>query len=796
MSDVFISYRRDDSAGETRSIRDRLAAVFSRQQVFMDVDAIPVGVDFREYLATSIRKCRVVLVVIGPHWLSAANAQGKRRLDDPGDYVRIEIELALKREAKKDVCLIPVLLNGAAMPPAEKLPQSLRPLAYRNAIDVRHGSFERDVAELVANVQRYVQPAPSEAPGGVAKRTKGLVWAIGGVAAALATVLIATILILNASDGVDPQRAAELLKLRIEDGDLARARDKEKELLDLHPELADAEAFQAVQRMLETAEAEDVRLRKIGPLLERLNKTPPEKIATSDLDELAKLAQTPAEKAQLAGLQDKQKSALNAMREALNLEGRENLKHIESAVEKVRTATTGSRAEVMDSLSMAIEGLSRMEGDARMDAGTAKSAGELLKTARELQSSEKTRVGQTGHEKSITASVGDPQAYWKALMAFAYDYPASEAAADFRRLGPEVAWWETMQKWSEVLARGEFADFRGLKPSEAKSRREKLQDAEKEFGPCPWEEYEGLSKFLLGVSSRVSFTGQPKDQELKAPLGGDWRLHGLWMVEMGGKCFYGSDPPRPGEGPSLRLMVLRKPRAKAEAITIKGKHTYHELAPQCKLAARISSALPADKSEELAQGKWEETFCDLLAAVRAEPKLEPIYAVEIYKEMLRVALPGSAAMEEVYADDREAIERHRVDLSVNWLDPDDPNAPQARLAARQALRDLGNNPAEQRRKTLDLAAQMSKCQLPRFEWVGWLARDDAGAWQAAGKKLPAEGALYVLIADEARSTPERAAARLLPIGRLVRGKAQWDGSVDPRQFVEGRPVYVRSVAGE
>ena len=161
---VFISYRRGDSAGHTGRIHDRLEREFGRDLLFMDVDAIPLGLDFAKVLQEQVAKCDILLAVIGPEWLNAKDKRGDRRLDNPQDFVRVEIATALAR----DVPVVPVLLEGTRMPRLEDLPEDLKQLPSRNALDVRHASFHNDVGKLVAQLKgsakRPVDKVPSSAP--------------------------------------------------------------------------------------------------------------------------------------------------------------------------------------------------------------------------------------------------------------------------------------------------------------------------------------------------------------------------------------------------------------------------------------------------------------------------------------------------------------------------------------------------------------------------------------------------------------------------------------------------------
>ena len=119
---VFISYRRDDSAGHAGRIHDRLEREFGRDLLFMDVDAIPLGADFKQVLAQEVAKCDALLVVIGPSWIDARDEAGGFRLFNTNDFVHIEIFSALARR----IPVIPLLIEGTAMPAPDELPQPLR----------------------------------------------------------------------------------------------------------------------------------------------------------------------------------------------------------------------------------------------------------------------------------------------------------------------------------------------------------------------------------------------------------------------------------------------------------------------------------------------------------------------------------------------------------------------------------------------------------------------------------------------------------------------------------------------
>src|SRR6516162_4306216 len=152
---IFINYRRDDSISTAGRLHDRLAQTFGRNNLFMDVDHIPAGVDFVEYLHGQVAACRVFLAVIGPNWLDAKDDSGRRRFDNPDDFVTIEIAAALARNIR----VIPVLVDGARTPKADKLPDSVKPLVRRNAVEVRNAHFGRDAEALANKVREALQGA-------------------------------------------------------------------------------------------------------------------------------------------------------------------------------------------------------------------------------------------------------------------------------------------------------------------------------------------------------------------------------------------------------------------------------------------------------------------------------------------------------------------------------------------------------------------------------------------------------------------------------------------------------------
>ncbi|MGI9414245.1 MAG: toll/interleukin-1 receptor domain-containing protein, partial [Hyphomicrobiales bacterium] len=155
---VFISYRRDDAPGSAGRLYDQLAETLPGDNIFMDVDAIVPGVDFVQALDDALAGCDVLLAIIGANWLDARDSDGARRLDSPDDFVRIEIATALSH----DVRVVPVLVDGATMPAAADLPDTLQPLARRHAVEISHMRFAMDTDRLARALVQSTRGAEAE----------------------------------------------------------------------------------------------------------------------------------------------------------------------------------------------------------------------------------------------------------------------------------------------------------------------------------------------------------------------------------------------------------------------------------------------------------------------------------------------------------------------------------------------------------------------------------------------------------------------------------------------------------
>ncbi|MGE3230473.1 MAG: toll/interleukin-1 receptor domain-containing protein [Hyphomicrobium sp.] len=167
---IFISYRRDDSRHAAGRLYQHLVQRFPRDALFMDIDSIEPGLDFANVLQKTVADCDAIIAVIGPGWTYARDEAGARRLDNPDDFVRLEIEAALRR----DVRVVPVLVDGASLPRAEELPETMRSLVRRNAVRLTHEKFGTDADVLAEALAKFIVPAPAPAKSG---------WFMGGARA-------------------------------------------------------------------------------------------------------------------------------------------------------------------------------------------------------------------------------------------------------------------------------------------------------------------------------------------------------------------------------------------------------------------------------------------------------------------------------------------------------------------------------------------------------------------------------------------------------------------------------------
>jgi hypothetical protein len=183
---IFVSYRRrGEGAGYAGRLADRLVREFGDEQCFRDVDDIETGTDFVDAISKAVGSCQALVVVVAPDWLNTTDANGRRRLDDPRDFVRIEIAAALERDTR----VVPVLVGGAVMPAPEQLPPALEGFARRQAHELSDSRWEYDVDQLVTAIERIgVKRATKQR-----RQTPAMVWRVAAATGAAGIAIWAAV---------------------------------------------------------------------------------------------------------------------------------------------------------------------------------------------------------------------------------------------------------------------------------------------------------------------------------------------------------------------------------------------------------------------------------------------------------------------------------------------------------------------------------------------------------------------------------------------------------------------------
>ena len=185
---IFISYRREDAAAAAGRVYDRLSRLLPRKNLFFDVSTIGGGEDFVQRIEMEIGESDAVIVFIGDKWLETAGRNGKPRLWELGDFVRAELRAALARP----MLVLPVLIGGAHMPKPDQLPEDVKALASKNALPLRHESFDDDTENIVAAV--LGRSAKERAWDDRSAFKTKIVYGLGGALLAAALMLAAALL--------------------------------------------------------------------------------------------------------------------------------------------------------------------------------------------------------------------------------------------------------------------------------------------------------------------------------------------------------------------------------------------------------------------------------------------------------------------------------------------------------------------------------------------------------------------------------------------------------------------------
>ena len=190
---IFVSYRRQDASGEAGRLVDHLQEIYGDDSVFLDVETIEAGLDFVQAIDKALNSCKILIALIGPHWANIKDSEGNPRLFHEGDFIRIEISAALKR----DIRVIPVLVNGAVMPSPDQLPEDLQALTRRHAHELSSSRWKYDCDQLVAVLNKIVEPKPIKKeeklkpiPPKKSWLAQNYLWILGGLVCLIIVILM------------------------------------------------------------------------------------------------------------------------------------------------------------------------------------------------------------------------------------------------------------------------------------------------------------------------------------------------------------------------------------------------------------------------------------------------------------------------------------------------------------------------------------------------------------------------------------------------------------------------------
>ncbi len=229
---IFVNYRRDDSAAHALNVAQYLERTFGASNVFLDIDRMRAGQNFPDVLNDKLSACKVMIAVIGPSWVTLTNDDGQRRLDDPEDWVRLEIAHALKR----NIAVIPILVGGAVLPKKSDLPDDLKPLLQRHVATITTNGFRNEMAGLVRDI-RVIQ--------------QGLPW--GKVSAALLAIVLLTLAAKHWTQQSAPSLWFPLMTHRDTDSSAAKTAAEERKRIEIE---AQRQTLEAERERLK-AEAEE-----------------------------------------------------------------------------------------------------------------------------------------------------------------------------------------------------------------------------------------------------------------------------------------------------------------------------------------------------------------------------------------------------------------------------------------------------------------------------------------------------------------------------------------------------------
>lgn len=419
-----------------------------------------------------------------------------------------------------------------------------------------------------------------------------------------------------------------------------------------------------------------------------------------------------------------------------------------------------------------------------------------ITTLGERLDSLETKVRQREQEerdtKRLTAAVGDVPAYLKALQQYAAQNPGSDRNPDFKQVAEESLGWQAVAEWNKLALLWRESGFAGFHPATGKDHLALATAVAQNFAECPeCEDLQRLLPHLKAVAER-DLGGERLEKPLQK-LFADPLVAGAWMVELQTpadsrtktgpstqRYYFLETPPVTTDseaGATFRFVAGFDGKTKTGFVKQNDRIAYVGRAPQAIMAAKIQPILRA-----INDANWDESFCQIIAAIHADHAIDPVLKVNLLQQALDTGTRGSHGLATAFGRHLEWIKAARINAFSNWLDPEDAEVANERKSAATKLQGFpGVDPAIQAVKQ----AGKTKYHLPEFRWVGWLRRDREGRWGCLTNAAPGEsGTLYVVARQPSGEKPV-----LKAVGRYDRRAAIVDASAGS-SLVEGRPVFL------
>jgi hypothetical protein len=402
-----------------------------------------------------------------------------------------------------------------------------------------------------------------------------------------------------------------------------------------------------------------------------------------------------------------------------------------------------------------------------------------------LKKEDADRLAQQSALAKLTEAVGKPAAYTSALNDFAARFPDSPLGDELQLVAGEAPLWEELQQWSDFLSDTRFAERAKIPPAVAKQLSLRGKELLSNAGQCPLANgFQNRQEFLEAIANRAMEKGETRVDVLQEVFD-DVFIAGLSCVETkSGERYYlakdfnlflatGADPVPFEYVTGFDLETVAKRLKKAEVIR-------HGPAPQSRLTttARVNLKLARD-------GEWEKGMYSLMRSIIEQSDADPLLRVILLQRVLETGQQGSRSLKVAFSSTAERLKSADVDVTANWLLPNDAAAQAARAKSKALLEAIGDI-SEQAKAAAELLRNDTADLPPRPKWIGWLRPAEANSWTCECPRPPGEGNLYAIHWQTRAPGSEVQWDR---IGTWSSVGVEWD-LTKSNAFAAGRPVYL------